>query len=73
MEDFALTNPERRTFFAFPLKLPANFSGEQDVQTISSTAQDAHLQSQGTSGGGVESAPVRALPSRSGSFQRQPS
>src|SRR5260221_14381767 len=32
----------RRFFFAFFLKLPANFSGEQDMQTISSGTK-AHM------------------------------
>jgi hypothetical protein len=39
-------------FFAFFLKLPANFSGEQDMQTISPTTQGALFQSQTTSRAG---------------------
>jgi hypothetical protein len=40
------------------LKLPANISGEQDVQTISPITQGALFQRQGVSGEGVETGPA---------------
>jgi hypothetical protein len=73
MEALAVTNPEKKNLFRISLKLSPSFSGEQDVQTMSSAAQGAHLQIHGTSGSGtaVQTGPARTLLSRSGSFQRQ--
>jgi hypothetical protein len=41
--ELCANNPRGRSFFALFLKLPEKFPGEQDVQTISSTAQGASI------------------------------